>query len=220
MEKDYESLYEEAFKNKEDLTEFATDFSEGDNLLKDTLLNLWNNNIRTFSCCKGHETEEYYIPSYLSIIIDEYSIGLIDNLYSKLYPEKKDVTFKIGNINANNFDAFTIYMRGDTKEYTLNLINKCIGMKATGNIDIDNSLSMLEYAKEMSLKNGIEITKDNVFLEFRNQEDDTTNMEFKTLDESIDGLYNIKDESHLFIICKNEDMDRIIDILKQNKKNR
>ena len=45
-------------------------------------------------------------------------------------------------------------------------------------------------------------------------------MEFKTLDESIDGLYNIKDESHLFIICKNEDMDRIIDILKQNKKNR
>ena len=42
MEKDYESLYEEAFKNKEDLTEFATDFSKGDNLLKDTLLNLYS----------------------------------------------------------------------------------------------------------------------------------------------------------------------------------
>ena len=43
MSKDYEALFNDTFDSNEDLTEFAIDFSEGDILLKETLLNLWKN---------------------------------------------------------------------------------------------------------------------------------------------------------------------------------
>ena len=85
MEKNYDLLFNDAFNNKEDLTEFAIAFSEGDDLLKETLLNLWNNNISTYACCKGHDTSEYYIPSYLAIVMDQYSMGLVESIFSKFY---------------------------------------------------------------------------------------------------------------------------------------
>ena len=219
MTKDYDKLFKEAFINKKDMTEFATIFSEGDNLLKEALLNLWNNNIMTFSCCKGHETKEYYIPAYLSIVIDEYSIDLIKNLYSKLYPEKKDINFVIGNINENKFDAFTIYMRNNTKEYILNLINQYVGIESNENNKvIENSLFMLEYAKKMSYKYEIEITKSNTFIQFRSQNDNSDYIDFKPLDECITSLNNIDDISHLFIECNEDELDIIIDILRGKNK--
>ena len=38
----------------------AKEFSEGSKALEEFLLYLWDNNINTFGCCKGHE---YYIDS-------------------------------------------------------------------------------------------------------------------------------------------------------------
>ena len=219
MIKDYEKLFKEAFMSKRNIEKFATDFSEGDEFLAETLLNLWKNNIMTLSCCKGHDTKEYYMPSYLSILIDENSIDLIENLYNKLCSEKKDVSFVISNRYENNLDSFIIYMRGDSKEYTLNLINQYIGIKSNlNNKVIDNSLFMLEYAKKMSYKYEIEITKSNTFIQFRSQNDNSDYIDFKPLDECITSLNNIDDISHLFIECNEDELDIIMDVL--NKKNK
>ena len=218
METIKEELFQKAFDNREDLSQYAVVFSEGDNLLRDTLLSLWNNNICTYSCCMGHDYTEYYVPAYIAIIIDEHSISLINNICNKLLPEEKDLCVKIGNINANNYDSFNIYMRGNTKEKSLNFINQYV----TINNDVNNkfvseSLSLFEFAKDLSLNFEIEIRNGVVYMEFRNKTDNITYIEYKAIDESIESLNNIDSTSNLSIMCGIDELSRIIDIFNQRK---
>ena len=208
--------FDAAFDNKEDLTEFANEFSEGDNLLKETLLNLWNNNIRTNSCCMGHETNLYSIPAYVSIVLDQNSTSLLYEIYSKLYPKYKAVTFGLYN---NNQNAFTLHMRENTKEDTLNIINQSIGKNNEIDIPVlKNAIYILEYANKLSLKLHIDINVDKVYLEFKSLTDDTTYVEYKSLDESIESLSDLANVSHLFVMCEHDELDKIVDIFNQNKR--
>ena len=154
MEKIIDDRFDDAFDNKEDLTEFADVFSEGDNLLKETLFNLWNNNIRTNSCCMGHETDLYSIPAYISIVLDQNSKDLLYELYSKLFPDYKDVTLGLHSID--NVISYTLHMRGNTKEVTLDTINQSRGVKNENDIKVlNNILYICEYANKCSLKTNI-----------------------------------------------------------------
>lgn len=46
--------------SKEQQVKYAKKFSEGSKELENLLLFLWENNIRTIACCKGHQPEETY----------------------------------------------------------------------------------------------------------------------------------------------------------------
>lgn len=215
MEEILNNKFDSAFDNKEDLTMFANEFSEGDNQLKETLLNLWNNNIRTDSCCRGHETDIYSIPAYVGIVIDQNSKNLIFELYNKIYPKYKDVEFGIHN---GSHDSFFIHMRDDTKKDTLNIINQSIGIRTEDKEQvIDNALYILEYANKLSLKLSIIITNDKIYLEFKSLTDETWNIEYSSIDESIELLSDLSNISHLFIMCNPNELDRVVDILSKKK---
>ncbi len=219
MEELLDKKFDNAFDSKEDLIEFANDFSEGDNLLKETLLNLWNNNIRTNSCCMGHETDLYSIPAYVSIVLGQNSKDLLFELFSQLYPDYKDVTLGLSNKNIYQYDFFTLHMRGNTKEDTLNLINQSLGKNNSDDIQvIKNALYLIEFANKLSLKLHIDINADKVYLEFRSMTSDTAYIEFKSLDESIDELLDLANVSHLFIMCEHSDLNKIVDILNNIKR--
>lgn len=218
MEKNYENLFEKAFNNKEDLTEFAVEFSEGDNLLKETLLNLWKNNIKTFGCCIGHDLPEYTLVAYLSIIIDQHSIDFIKQLYNKLHLSNNGVSFSISSKDKTGI--FTTYMRDGSKDYVLNSYNECIGEKTSANNSyIDECLFLLEYANSLNLIFSIDFNKDDTLVMFRKPNDTTKVIDFLPLDEVLPSLDNLADVSHLFIHCKTDELNIIVEILRNNKKN-
>ena len=214
MEKNYDALFNEAFDNKKDLTAFANEFSEGDDLLKNTLINLWKHNIRTLSCCKGHDNEKYYIPSYISIVMDDNNIALINLLISKVYSQNQDVSMHFTNKNNN---IFSIYMRGNSKPIVLNFINQYLGVKVDENLHIiENILLMFDYAKRNALFCEVELAKGNVYVTLKKPNADISYIEFKTLAESISALKDLENISHVFIKGDDSDLDKIIMFLKQN----
>ena len=93
-------------KNKNRL---AKEFSEGSINLEKLLLFLWDNNIRTFSCCKGHyqflERKQKFGNSwlYISIFVDNMCCDFWNNIILKIKKIYKN-NIIVSNIITKNFE--------------------------------------------------------------------------------------------------------------------
>lgn len=149
-----EAYYEEI---PEDLIpKYAILFGEGSKKLTELLLFCWNNNIRTFSCCKGHYEKKD--QGYIGFLPDEelakYLIEIADQIMSS--------DIQIDNFNEMLRVTFYVSSELDFK-VILNLIQKYVQeMKngyqyntrfpATSSL-IDEVMSSNEYTL-ITIKNG------------------------------------------------------------------
>lgn len=80
------------FYNKSaDKKEIARQFAEGDPLLYETILELWEKGIKTLACCKGHTLKDgSQTNPYLSIIIDEKSEQIVRNICNFIHYYNRD----------------------------------------------------------------------------------------------------------------------------------
>ena len=93
---DFEDIKKLSPDKKDDL---ATILSEGNNKLKEYLLNCWKHNIKTFACCKGHDK---YNLAYVGFEIDENSIDYINMLLNNL----ESIDYSVLSISSANNDVF------------------------------------------------------------------------------------------------------------------
>lgn len=98
----YENPTKETIDKQQELAE---DFSEGNPLLKELLLKLWQNKINTRGCCNGHIDEN--IPWYITITIDKKSICLVNEI----------ANFIEENIISDNKLEFRIHFNGALKHF-------------------------------------------------------------------------------------------------------
>lgn len=110
-------VHTDFYEQIENAEKIANEFSEGDELLKQGLLELWGNGIKTTACCKGHD--EKMQPSYISIIIDENSRPLIQTTCEYLYLQEGKM--EIDFINSENGDILSVYMC--TEQDKINFFN-------------------------------------------------------------------------------------------------
>ena len=75
-------LYTDFYGRNDEYNDIAKQFSEDDPSLQSALVDLWNHNIRTVSCCKGHPDRG--LAPYISFILDNNSIDLIQASYDFL----------------------------------------------------------------------------------------------------------------------------------------
>ncbi len=139
-----------------DRGKIAKEFSEGDPLLESTLLELWDNNIKTSSCCKGHGEGS---PAYISFIMNDDSKKLIQATCEYLYLQ--DGKFEINFISdsSKDYNEFNVSMGSEQdKESYLTFLQQAINydgsIKGVGeNIPIyaDNLLRFAR-SKELDLR--------------------------------------------------------------------
>ncbi|MDO4996312.1 MAG: hypothetical protein Q4E69_03960 [Bacilli bacterium] len=160
---------------KEDRNILAYNLSEGNDDLRKLLLNCWNNNIKTFSCCKGHD--EYY-PQFAFELDTNQSITLANALLNHqddftfcinsqnfgLFEDKlaQTLTFSVGDINAkskNSTDLFTkinnIIMYNDFKNEELNelLVHALNIDKLFKNTHISATLTIQDNNLNLNIRN-------------------------------------------------------------------
>lgn len=71
-------------QSQQNLEKIAEEFSEGNNILKETLLALWSKGIKTNACCNGHSEPGRHPSPYISIKIDSESMLYVHELFHKL----------------------------------------------------------------------------------------------------------------------------------------
>ena len=106
-------LFEDILNNKD---KYSKEFSESEPLLEEVLKLLWNNNIETIGCCKGHDNYKQYIGFRLD------NIDKIIKLLSSL--DKKQI--QISFVKLNNKINVSIRKYGDIDIYNniKNALNK------------------------------------------------------------------------------------------------
>lgn len=144
MSRNYYSSYidcENIFKlEKNDREILANNLAEGNKDLKSLLLNCWNNNVKTFSCCKGHDTiypqfafelntnQAMTLANALLNHQDDFTFCINSQNYG-IFEDKlaQTLTFSVSDINAKskmNTDLFTkinnIILYDDFKNEELN----------------------------------------------------------------------------------------------------
>ena len=162
--------------DKEDRNTLAYNLAEGNYDLRKLLLNCWNNNIKTFSCCKGHEGSSY--PQFAFELDTNQSITLanallnhqddftfcIDSQNYGLFEDKlaQTLTISIGDINAkskNSTDLFTkinnIIMYNDFKNEELNelLVHALNIDKLFKNTHISATLTIQDNNLNLNIRN-------------------------------------------------------------------
>lgn len=111
----------------EEKKEAATAFSEGNPLLRDCLLLLWEHNITTYACCNGHDYPQNIQNSfYLAMEVDEFSEKLIKKFCNWVQKLNTDY-IKLNFLSNNNHDfGFCMYLRKSIRDSVLNFIVKSI----------------------------------------------------------------------------------------------
>lgn len=213
-----EKSFEETFSKHGDLTPFAEEFSEGDDYLKITLLNLWKHSIKTISCCKGHSYEDYDFVPYISFSISKCNKVFLDTIMNSVYSLKDGVSFEIRYNEFYNFSVFTIYMREGTKEDTLRLINACISIndmvKPNNNI-LEYINSLTDYSSTRNINYNLEINNKSMYLTIINNEEykEYNNEDIKSLDSIIDKIEEIP---YGIMTCSEESLHKLVDFLKSD----
>lgn len=104
-----------------DRTKIAEQFAEGDILLRDTLLKLWESGIKTSSCCSGDNGEKI---AYINLIMDENSWNLIQCICNYIYFLGDDIELSFVSTNNKVYNTFGIYMKNEKiKNQLLNFIS-------------------------------------------------------------------------------------------------
>lgn len=149
----------------------AEEFSEGDSLLSNALLELWNNNIKTTACCRGHGENR---NAYISFIINNDSKKLIQATCEYLYLQ--DGIFEINFIadgHNKDYDTFCVSMGSDQdKESYLTFLHQALNynddIKGVGsNIPIyaDN---LLKFARSKNLDCRYLVNKNEMMFGYAN----------------------------------------------------
>ena len=137
------------------ISKYAALFGEGSKKLTKLLLFCWNNNIRTFTCCKGHEGKG---PGYIGFLPDEelakYLIEIIDQLM-------------INEIKIDKYEEIlrvTFYVRSELDfKSILNLIQKYVNAKKneyqyntrfSTTDNLINEVMSIDRNSEIRIKNG------------------------------------------------------------------
>ena len=107
-------------------------YAEGSEELKETLLCLWNHNIKTIGCCKGHDNKKQYI----GIKIEKESVDKIINLLSSL--SRKDLHISFVSQDDKNNCAIKKY-----NDDIYNNIKQAINKKETDN-DIKDIINKIK----------------------------------------------------------------------------
>ena len=105
--KEHTEFYE---GSETDLEQVAEQFAEGDSLLKDCLLKLWNQNIKTSACCKGHNDKD--IP-YLSIIINKDSQDLLQTICNYINMNGDNMELSFDSASTKDYDTLSVYMANE-----------------------------------------------------------------------------------------------------------
>lgn len=146
-----------------DREKIALDFSEGDSLLCSSLLELWENDIITTACCRGHDESS---PAYVSLVIDDNSEGLIQATCEYLYLQEGRMELNFTNGN-NDYDTFTVYMASEEdKESYLNFLQQVLKhddafKSADNNIPV-YAKHLLMFARGMGLNCRYGVEKDQM----------------------------------------------------------
>ena len=155
------------FYDKEvDKEQMAEEFSEGDMQLKDTLLALWNNSIKTTACCKGHDDQR---KAYLSLIINDESIDLIQETIEYLNSQDSSISMDF-ICSDRDYDSVTITMpkEEDKKNYLFFINNYLVSKQEI--LEPSNIIKCWNYlqrfAKDRNLTCRFAIDKDNMMAGF------------------------------------------------------
>lgn len=128
------------YDQKDKFSEMADSFSEGDPLLRDCLLDMWENGIKTEACCKGHD-DSY---AYISIIIDDNSQALIDATGDYLNLQNGQMQLCFQSTVTKDYDSFIVRLckESDKIEY-LRFIQNFLSQKQ---MDYECNNHISEYA--------------------------------------------------------------------------
>ena len=109
--------------DEEELKKIANDFSEENILLKELLLALWKQGIKTEGCCKGHK-EKNQLP-YISIkSSDNLSLYVISQIIELLLQELNDEIYISFLNNQNNDLVISFYTTIENSNKMFNFISQ------------------------------------------------------------------------------------------------
>lgn len=145
-------VHDDFYDQDVDRGEIAKEFSEGDPLLESTLLELWDNNIKTSSCCRGHDDS----TAYITFIMNDDSKKLIQATCEYLYLQDGKFEINFVSDSSKDYDEFCADMGSEQdKESYLTFLHQAINydgsIKGVGeNIPIyaDN---LLKFARSKDL---------------------------------------------------------------------
>jgi len=152
------------YDKKEDYNDIAEQFSEGDTKLKDCLLELWSNNIKTAACCKGHDNSS----AYISFIIDENSFDLIRATTEYLYLQNGKIELDFIN-SKKDYNTFIVYMIGEEDKnnyfkFINNYLNNKININISNNKIFTYANYLLHFAKKAGLDCRYTVQKDEMMI--------------------------------------------------------
>lgn len=154
-----------------DKEKMAESFSEGDVLLGNTLLELWNNNIKTTACCRGHGENR---NAYISFIINNDSKKLIQATFEYLYLQ--DGIFEINFIAASHnkdYDMFSVSMgSAQDKESYLTFLHQTLNynddIKGIGSNILIYADNLLKFARNKNLDCRYSVNKNEMMFGYVN----------------------------------------------------
>ena len=100
-------LYTDFYGKKDEYNNIAEQFCEGDPSLQNVLVDLWNHDIKTVACCKGHP--EKGLPPYISFVLDNNSADFIQASYDFLNAKGNDTSLEFDN-HSPSFTSAIIYL--------------------------------------------------------------------------------------------------------------
>jgi len=138
----YNDFYEYDLEKKDNI---AKDFSEGNDILKQTLLSLWENKINTFGCCNGHIDKD--APPYISFEVRHNSVSLTNRIIKFL----SDYNMPNVSIDFNNREDGTLIMSINMTENSKDIILKKIYEYSKDNNNDLNITEILTNAMYLSI---------------------------------------------------------------------
>lgn len=155
------------FYDKEvDIEKIAKEFSEGDPLLCNSLLELWKNGIKTSACCRGHNENA---TAYISLVINDNSQKLIQAISEYLYLQDDKMELDFIN-HRDGYDTFTVGMADEkTKNEFLTFL--CNFLKEKKGIEDSNTVLkyanyLLLFAKKMGLSCRYAVEKNEMMFSY------------------------------------------------------
>lgn len=211
-------VYLDFFDKKEEYKKMAEDFSEGDSLLKETLLKLWEKGIKTIACCKGHEDKS--APAYISFIMDHNSMETIQSTCDYLYMQDGDITLNFLN-SEEDYNIFSIHMKTEEdKNKYLKFIQSILNKENENQQPNDIPFSarcLLAYARKLDMRCRYILTKEEMmFGYFKKGENLVFNGDMPQLRELLDSVVETGKLPLIPILCDKESLEQFINILYPN----
>lgn len=209
-----------AFYNENvDRKQIAEQFSEGDFLLRDVLLELWESGIKTTACCKGHDDNNI---AYISLIMDKNSQNLIQSICNYIYFQGDNLELSFTSANNKDYDTFIIYMANEETKYRF--INFISNFLITENqiVDIKNRIPLyanylLSFARKAGLDCRYLVNADEMMVGFNKPGTLSIFGENSPLLDNI--LDQIKDTGNLPLIpmkCSEQSIESFLSVIYPN----